>query len=162
MIKYNYSRMIDENMNNRGQFINGKLFDLIGAESIRFEKGHKARISFSAHFPKENCTRGRRSTDVYYDITISQNGAELEIMHIIGQKAKFLEFLVKTVNQAVPKLMEVWKELDKFKFEPDRYEIYGDNPETPYYLAPGERAYATIVLPVTCVDDDHCAEEVTT
>lgn len=143
MRKYDYRALIDACMNERGQFLEGKLFEEIGASSISYERGYKAalgcRVNFSPEYRKCFC---------HYDIIISQNGAELRI-GTLGPKKREKEILIEAVNQAVPKLLAVWRELEKYMFEAVAYELWSDAPDTPYYIPAGKKSLALKVVPIS-------------
>lgn len=126
LVKYDYRALIEKCMTNRGQFADGELFDKIRADDISFLKGYRAVLGFCVHI--ENSRHY-----CYYGIQISQDGAEIVDVKI-SPKNKFCEYIITVMNDAVPRLLEVLKELDCFKFTPLSYELWSDNPDTPYYL----------------------------
>lgn len=142
MVKYDYQGLARDCMNERGQFMKGKLFERIGAGSISYQKGYTAELSFSIDF-----SSGKERRVAYYYIVLSQNGAELKIGAIIP-KSKEKEYAVDVVNQATQKLIEVRSELERYKFDAVAYELWSDNPKTPYYIPDGVKSLCSKVVKI--------------
>lgn len=148
MIKFDYKKMIDDSLDNRGCYTPDGFLKKVGAPSIDFLPEYCVSLTFCFRVDSES----KRRKEIYYKIIMSQDGAKFSgKWHGIRLTDEIMSDFIENVSD---KISEIKIELEKYKFEPVGYELWSDQPDVPYYVKPGEKILCNKFFPLE-KNDDH-------
>lgn len=130
MIKFDYNKFMDDNVDCRGLFKQDSVLEKCEITFYQRTRGYNVILGNRLVLPpNENRKRERL---LVYNIIISQDGLKLDVYE--DTISRNTTYLIEIVNDAVPKMLLISDELKKYSFEAAVYALLEDNPGIPYYF----------------------------